>query len=65
MHVGTSITGHDVVRSLEAVIRFQGAPQAITTDNGPEVAGKALDLRTHDRGIMHTLIRPGKPALDA
>ncbi|WP_104992222.1 IS3 family transposase [Deinococcus sp. NW-56] len=24
MHVGTSITGHDVVRALEAVVRFRG-----------------------------------------
>ncbi|AFD27376.1 putative transposase protein (plasmid) [Deinococcus gobiensis I-0] len=65
MHVGTSITGHDVVRRLEAVVRFRGAPQAITTDNGPEFAGKALDLWTHDRGITHTFIRPGKPVENA
>ena len=65
MHVGTSITGHDVVRALEAVVRFRGRPQAITTDNGPEFAGKALDLWTHGRGITHTFIRPGKPVENA
>ena len=61
MHVGTSITGHDVVRVLKAVVRFRGTPQVITTDNGPEFAGKALDLWTHEGGITHTFIRPGKP----
>ena len=44
MHVGVSITGHDVVRELAAVVRFRGQPLAIITDNGPEFAGKALDL---------------------
>ena len=65
MHVGISITGHDVVRALDAVVKFRGSPQAITTDNGPEFAGKALDLWTHDRGIAHTFIRPGKPVENA
>ena len=67
MHVGTSITGHDVVPALEAVVKFKGSPQAITTDNGPEFAGKALDIWTHDRSITHTFIfiRPGKPVEDA
>ena len=39
--------------------------QAITTDNGPEFAGKALDLWSHDCGITHTFIRPGKPVENA
>lgn len=65
MQVGTSITGHDVVHALEAVVRFRGAPQGITTDNGPEFAGKALDLWTHERGITHHFIRPGKPVENA
>lgn len=65
MHVGTSITGHDVVRALEAVVKFRGAPHAITTDNGPEFAGKALGLWTHNRRITHTFIQPGKPVENA
>ena len=52
-------------RESEAVNHIRGAPQAITTDNGPEFAGKALDLWTHDRGIAHTFIRPGKPVENA
>lgn len=37
----------------------------MTTDNGPESAGKALDLWTHDRGITHVFIRPGKSVENA
>ena len=65
MQAGTSITGHDVVTALEAVVRFRGAPQAITTDNGPEFAGRALELWTHRRSIVHHFIRPGKPVENA
>ena len=65
MHVGTSITGHDVVCALEAVVKFRGAPQRITTDNGLEFAGKALDLWIHDRNITHTFICPEKPVENA
>ena len=65
MHVGVSITGHDVVRELAAVVRFRGPPLAIITDNGPEFAGKALDLWTHELGISHLFIRPGKPVENA
>ena len=32
MQAGTSLTGHDVVSALEAVVRFRGTPQAITTN---------------------------------
>ncbi|MFC6617212.1 IS3 family transposase [Deinococcus radiophilus] len=65
MQAGTSITGHDVVTALEAVVRFRGAPQAITTDNGPEFTGRALELWTHKCDIMHHFIRPGKPVENA
>lgn len=51
MHAAVSITGHDV-------IRFRGQPASILTDNGPEFAGKALDLWTHDTGISHLFTRP-------
>ncbi|MBB5365731.1 DDE-type integrase/transposase/recombinase [Deinococcus humi] len=61
MHVGVSITGHDVVRELAAVVRFRGRPQAIITDNGPEFVGKALDLWTHETGITYLFTRSGKP----
>lgn len=65
MHVGVSIAGHDVIRQLTAVIRFRGRPLSIITDNGPEFSGKALDVWTHETGIHHLFIRPGKPVENA
>ena len=65
MHVGTSITGNDVVQALEKVIYLRGVPRAIMTDNGPEFAGHALDLWTHTHEISHHFIRPGKPVENA
>lgn len=43
IHVGTSITGADVVRLLDTVLAERAPPAAIVTDNGPEVISKALD----------------------
>ena len=65
MYAGVSITGLDVIRQLTDVIRFKGRPASILTDNGPEFAGKALDIWTYETGIHHVFIRPGKPALNA
>ncbi len=59
------ITGYDVVREPTAVVRFRGPSLAIITDNGPEFAGKASDLWTHETGISHLFIRPGKPVENA
>lgn len=42
MHVGTSITGADVVRLLNTVLE-ERAPPTIVTDNGPKFVGKALN----------------------
>jgi putative transposase len=38
-----------------------GTPQAIIVDNGPEFAGKALDLWAHQHGVQLHFITPGKP----
>lgn len=65
MYAGISITGHDVLRHLTDVIRFRGRPASILTDNGPEFAGKTLDVWTHETGITHLFIRPGKPVENA
>jgi putative transposase len=65
MHVGTSITGADVVRRLAEVVAQRGRPVAINTDNGPEFISKVLDHWTHDLGITHIFIPPGKPVENA
>jgi putative transposase len=42
--VDTSLPGQRVVRLLEQLIRWHGAPKQITRDNGPEFTGQALDV---------------------
>lgn len=65
MHVGTSITGADVVRLLDTVLVERAPPAAIVTDNGPEFISKALDQWAHGRGVQQVFIRPGKPVENA
>lgn len=65
MHVGTSITGADVVRLLDTVLAERAPPAAIVTDNGPEFISKALDQWAHRRTIQQVFIRPGKPVENA
>jgi putative transposase len=42
IEVDTSLPGQRVVRVLEQLVAWRGAPQQITIDNGPEFAGQAL-----------------------
>ena len=43
IEVDTSLPGARVVRVLEQLVAWYGAPQQVTIDNGPEFAGQALD----------------------
>jgi len=40
-------------------------PRSIGCDNGPEFAGKALDLWAHQHAVALQFIRPGKPIENA
>jgi ligand-binding SRPBCC domain-containing protein len=39
----------------------RGLPESITTDNGGEFAGKAMETWSYKNGVKLDLIRPGKP----
>lgn len=39
----------------------RGAPESITTDNGGEFAGQAMDAWAHRVGVKLDFIRPGRP----
>jgi putative transposase len=41
----------------------RGVPESITTDNGSEFAGQAMDIWAHQAGVQLDFIRPGRPAL--
>ncbi len=65
IEVDTSLPGARVVRVLERLAGQRGAPDEIVLDNGPELAGKALDQWAYARGVRLRFIEPGKPVQNA
>lgn len=59
--VDTSLTGARIARALDCLALTRGVPEAITVDNGPEFAGRALDQWAYQHGVKLDFIRPGKP----
>ncbi len=39
----------------------RGAPETITSDNGSEFVGKAMEAWSYQTGVKLDFIRPGKP----
>jgi putative transposase len=60
-HADQSQTGDKVSEQLERVIAVRGAPESITSDNGSEFSGQAMDYWAHQTGVKLDFIRPGKP----
>ena len=65
IEVDTSLPGGRVVRVLERLVAERGASDEIVLDNGPELAGKALDQWAYERGVWLRFIEPGKPIQNA
>ena len=65
IEVDTSMGGRRVVGVLEKLAETRGLPEAITIDNGPEFAGRALDEWAYRAGVKLNFIRPGKPIENA
>jgi putative transposase len=65
IEVDTSLGGSRVVTVLDRLAQTRGLPEIITTDNGPEFAGKALDEWAYRKGVKLNFIRPGKPIENA
>jgi putative transposase len=65
IEVDTSLPGGRVVRVLERLALERGAPDEIVLDNGPELAGKAVDQWAYERGVQLRFIEPGKPVQNA
>jgi putative transposase len=63
--VDTSLTGARVVRVLEQLRERRGLPQVLVTDNGPEFAGRAVDVWAYEQGVKLHFIEPGKPVQNA
>jgi putative transposase len=65
IEVDTSLGGARVVSVLERLAETRGLPNVITTDNGPEFTGRALDEWAYHKGVQLNFIRPGKPIENA
>ena len=65
IEVDTSLDGVRVVSVLERLAETRGLPNVITTDNGPEFTGRALDEWAYRKGVQLNFIRPGKPIENA
>ncbi len=60
-----SLPAERVIRSLEQIIEWRGAPKAIRCDNGPEYISGLLLAWAERRGIRIDHIQPGKPQQNA
>ena len=56
-----SQTGEKVVEQMKRLVALRGAPESITTDNGSEFAGRAMEFWAYQAGVKWDFIRPGKP----
>jgi putative transposase len=65
MEAGFSLPAARVIRTLEQIIEWCGAPRTIRCDNGPEYISGALRTWAESRGIRLEYTQPGKPQQDA
>lgn len=54
-------SGEKVVVQMKQLAAIRGTPESITTDNGGEFAGRAMEAWAHLSGVKLNFIRPGKP----
>jgi putative transposase len=62
VYADRSQTGEKVVEQMKRLVKLRGVPESITTDNGSEFAGQAMDEWAHQAGVKLDFIRPGRPA---
>jgi putative transposase len=60
-HADRPQTGEKVVEQMEQLAMLRGLPESITTDNGSEFTGKAMETWAYRTGVKLDLIRPGRP----
>jgi len=65
VHAERSQTGRNVAEQLTLIVGQRGVPETITSDNGSEFVGKAMELWAHKTGVKLDFIRPGKPVENA
>lgn len=60
-----SLSGKRVIEELERVCSFEGYPEIIMIDNGPEFICHALDQWAYQNNVKLKFSRPGKPTDNA
>jgi putative transposase len=65
IEVDFSLPAVRVVRSLNRIIEWRGAPKVIRVDNGPEYVSGLLMKWAEKRAITIAYIQPGKPQQNA
>ena len=61
MAMDTSLTSKRVIRELDQLIAWRGAPKKIRVDNGPEFIAEKLAVWAKERSIEMKFIEKGKP----
>jgi putative transposase len=61
----TSLSGHRVVRELDAIIARRGMPSSIVSDNGTEFTSMAMLRWAQQAQVAWHYIAPGKPTQNA
>ena len=65
IEIDFSLPAERVVQTLNQILEWRGAPQAIRLDYGPEyISGTLMDWAEH-KGIALAHIQPGKPQQNA
>lgn len=59
--IDTSLPSKRIIRELDKLIAWRGAPEAIRMDNGPEFIAHDMELWAEDREIDLKFIQKGKP----
>lgn len=65
IEIDISLTANRVVRVLDQLCEWNGVPEAIRSDNGPEFRSETTQAWAKARGIRWDFIEPGCPAQNA
>jgi transposase InsO family protein len=61
LEVERSITGGEVIKTLERLVERHGIPEFIRSDNGPEFVANAVKKWIGQKGFKTLFIEPGSP----
>jgi len=59
--IDTSLSARRIVRDLDKLIEWRGAPQVVRVDNGPEFTSAVFETWARKHKIKIYFIQPGKP----